>query len=77
LDQTRYIVKTWDHEYVGLEMVILLSRVYAFCEEKGHVVMDYPFVHFHIRECIIKHVELQNINVSTTGIVTTNSCNSK
>jgi hypothetical protein len=34
LYQTRYIVKTQDHEYVDLEVVKLLSRVSAFCEEE-------------------------------------------
>jgi hypothetical protein len=43
------------------EMVILLSRVYAFFEEEGHAIMDYHFVPFHIRACIIRHVELQNV----------------
>jgi hypothetical protein len=42
-------------------MIILHSRVYAFCEEKGHVIMDCPFVPFHIRTCIARHVELQNV----------------
>jgi hypothetical protein len=42
-------------------MIKLLSRVYAFCEEKGHVIMDYPFVPFHIRAGIARHVELQNV----------------
>jgi hypothetical protein len=37
----------------------LLSRVCAFCEEKGHAIMDWPFVPFHIRVGIAKHVELQ------------------
>jgi hypothetical protein len=40
------------------EMVKLLSRVYAFCEEEGHAIMDCPFVPFHIRVGIVKHVEL-------------------
>jgi hypothetical protein len=40
---------------------MLLSRVYAFCEEKGHVIMDCPFVPFHIRAGIARHVELQNV----------------
>ncbi len=61
MDQTRYTIKTRDHEYVDLEMIKLLSRVYAFCEEKGHVIMDYPFVPFHIRAGIARHVELQNV----------------
>jgi hypothetical protein len=39
------------------EMIRLLSKVYAFCEE-GHVIMDYLFVPFHIRAGIAKHVEL-------------------
>jgi len=57
LDQTRYIGETWDHEYVDSEVVILLSRVCAFCEE-GHVIMDCLFVPFHIRAGIARHVEL-------------------
>jgi hypothetical protein len=46
LDQTRYTTKTQDHEHVDLEVVILFSRVCAFCEKEGHVIMDYPFVPF-------------------------------
>jgi hypothetical protein len=42
-------------------MVRLLSRVCAFYEEEGHAIMDYPFVPFHIRIVIFKHVELQNV----------------
>jgi len=57
LDQIRYTTKTWDHEYVDLKMVKLLLKVYAFYEE-GHVIMDCPFVPFHIRASIAKHVEL-------------------
>jgi hypothetical protein len=57
LEQTRYTIETWDHEYVDSKRVKLLSRVCAFCEE-GHVIMDYPFVPFHIGACIAKHVEL-------------------
>ncbi len=60
-DQTRYIIKAHDHEYVDLEMVILLSWVCAICEEKGHAIMDCPCVPFHIRVSIVKHVELQNV----------------
>jgi hypothetical protein len=41
-------------------MAKLFSKVYAFCEE-GHVIMDCPFVHFHIKVGIVKHVELQNV----------------
>jgi len=58
LDQTKYKVKTQDHEFVNLEMVKLLSRVCAFCEEEGHAIMHCPFVPFHIRIGIAKHVEL-------------------
>jgi hypothetical protein len=38
LDQTKYIVETWDHESLDSEVIILLSRVFAFCEEKGHAI---------------------------------------
>jgi hypothetical protein len=58
LDQARYIVETWDHESIDSEMVKLLSRVYAFCEEEGHAIMNCPFVPFHIIICIVRHVEL-------------------
>jgi hypothetical protein len=58
LDQTRYTIKTWDHELMDLEMIKFLSRVYAFCEEEGHTIMDCPFVPFHIRIGIARHVEL-------------------
>jgi len=58
LDQTRYPTKTQDHEYVDSEVIILFSKVYAFYEEEGHVVMDYPFVPFHIKTNIVRHVEL-------------------
>jgi hypothetical protein len=60
LDQTKHTAVTWDHEYVDLKMIMLFSRVCALCEE-GHVFMDCPFVFFHIRICIAKHVELQNV----------------
>ncbi len=42
------------------KVVRLLSRVFAFREE-GHAIMDCPFVTFHIRTGITKHVELQNV----------------
>jgi hypothetical protein len=61
LDQPRYTTKTQDHGYVDSDMIKLLSRVYAFCEEKGHAIMDYPFEPFHIGTSIVKHVELQNV----------------
>jgi hypothetical protein len=41
-------------------MVRLLSRVCVFYEE-GHAIMDCPFVHFHIRASIARHVELKNV----------------
>ncbi len=56
-DQTRYPIKTRDHEYVDLEVIKLFSKVCAFCEE-GHAIMDCPFVPFHIRVGIARHVEL-------------------
>ncbi len=43
------------------EVIILFSKVYALYEEEGHVVMDCPFVPFHIRAGIIKHVELHDL----------------
>ncbi len=42
-------------------MIRLLSKVYAFCEDKRHAIMDCPFVPFHIRAGIVKHVEIQNV----------------
>ncbi len=58
LDQTKYIVETQDHEFADSKMVKLLSRVYAFCEKKGHAIMDCPFVPFHIKANI---AELHNV----------------
>jgi hypothetical protein len=46
---------------VDLKVIKLLSKVCAFCEGEGHVIMDCPFVPFHIRACIIRHMELQNV----------------
>jgi hypothetical protein len=43
------------------EMIRLLSKVYAFSEEEEHVIIDCPFVPFHIKMSIAKHVELQNV----------------
>jgi len=60
-DQTRYTTETKDHEFVDLKVAILLSRVCAFYEEEGHVIMDCPFVPFHIRVGIARHVELHNV----------------
>jgi hypothetical protein len=40
------------------EMIGLLSKVCVFCEEEGHAVMDCPFMPFHIKVCIVRHVEL-------------------
>jgi hypothetical protein len=56
LDQTRHATKTWNHEFVNSEMIRLLSKVCAFCE--GHAIMDCPFVPFHIKTSIVRHVEL-------------------
>ncbi len=58
LDQPRYIIETWVRESMDLEMIKSLSKVCAFYEEEGHVIMDCPFVFFHIRRGIDKHVEL-------------------
>jgi hypothetical protein len=40
-------------------MIIFLSKVYALYEER-HAIMDCPFVPFHIKTNIVRHVELQN-----------------
>ncbi len=61
LDKKKYIAKTRDHEYVDLEMMRLLSKVYAFCEEEGHAIMNCLFFPFHIKAGIVRHVELQNV----------------
>ncbi len=61
LDQTKNITKTQKHGFMDSEVAWLLSRVCAFYEKEGHVIMDYPFVLFHIRACIARHVELQNV----------------
>ncbi len=60
LNMQRHIIETEGHESMDSEMIRLLSRVYAFCEE-GHVIMDYLFVPFHIKASIARHVELQNV----------------
>jgi hypothetical protein len=61
LDQTRYTIETWNHEFVDSEMIKLLLRIYPFYEEEGHAIMDCPFGFFHIRRGIAKHMELQNV----------------
>ncbi len=61
LDQTKHTVETHDREFVDSKMVRLFSRVCAFCEEEGHAIMDCPFVPFHIKTCITRHVELHNV----------------
>ncbi len=61
LDQTRYIAETRDHEFVDLETTRLLSKVCAFYEEERYAIMDCPFVPFHIKVGIAKHVEPQNV----------------
>ncbi len=58
MDQPKHTTETQDHEFVDSEMIKLLSKVYAFCEEEGHAIMDCPFVPFHIRTNITRHVEL-------------------
>ncbi len=58
LDQTRYTTKTRNHESMDLKVARIFSKVCAFYEEEGHAIMDCPFVPFHIRTCIAKHVEL-------------------
>jgi hypothetical protein len=61
LDQTRHTIETQDHESMDLKMIRLLLSVCGFHYEKGHVIMDCPFVFFHIRASIVRHVELHNV----------------
>jgi hypothetical protein len=77
LYQKIYTFTTQDHEYVYLKVVKLLSRVFALCEEE---TCNYacPFVHFHIKASIARHVELQNVVgtlITRTG--TGNFCSPK
>jgi hypothetical protein len=48
LNQTKHITKTRDHEFMDLKVAKLVSRVYAFCEEEGHAIMDCLFMPSHI-----------------------------
>jgi hypothetical protein len=43
---------------MDLKVAKLFSKVCTFNEEERHAIMDCPFVPFHIRACIVKHVEL-------------------
>ncbi len=43
------------------KMIKLHSKVCAFYQEKGHAIMDCPFVPSHIKAGIAKHVELLNV----------------
>ncbi len=61
MDQPKYTIERHDHEYMDSKTVRLISRVCTFCEEKGHAIMDCLFMHFHIRACIPRDVELQNV----------------
>jgi hypothetical protein len=58
LNQPKYTTETWVHETMDSEMMMLLSNVYAFYKEEGHVIMDCPFVPFHIIVSIVRYVEL-------------------
>ncbi len=60
MDQIRYTTETWDHERKDSKMVRLFLKVFAFCEE-GHAIMDCPYVPFHIRANVVRHVELKNV----------------
>ncbi len=60
MDQTRHATKTMDHEYLDSEMIGLLSKVCSFCEER-HAITDCPFMPFHIKVSIVKHLELYNM----------------
>jgi hypothetical protein len=43
---------------VDSKVIKLLSKVCALCEEEGRAIMDCPFVPFHIKANIAKHLEL-------------------
>jgi len=60
LYQTRHATETQNHESEDSK-IKLFSKVCALCEEKGHVIMDCPFVLSHIRIGITRHMELQNV----------------
>jgi hypothetical protein len=82
LDQPKYTTKKWDHGFMDLEMVRVISKVCAFCEEKKHVIMDCPFVPFHIKVskyCLTCGITKcgKIINGSNTSTRTKNSCISK
>ncbi len=64
LDQTKYTIELRDHEFENSEVAELFSRVCAFCEEEKRIIMDCPFVPFHIRANIARHVELQNVTIA-------------
>ncbi len=53
LDQTRHTIETWDHEFVDSNMIMLLSRVCAFYEEKGHVIMDFFLCLFTLEQALL------------------------
>ncbi len=61
MEQTRYTNEKENHESMDSKIVRLLSKVCAFCEKEGHAIMDCPFVPFHIKKNIARHVELQNV----------------
>jgi hypothetical protein len=43
------------------KVIKLFSRVYTFYEKERHTIMDCPFMPFHIKVGIVRHVELQNV----------------
>jgi hypothetical protein len=47
--------------YKQFEEVWRDQGVHAFYEEEGHAIMDCPFVLFHIKANIARHVELQSV----------------
>ncbi len=53
LDQTKYTTKTRGHESMDLEVVRVLSKVCAFYEEKGHVIMDFLLCIFTSKQVML------------------------
>jgi hypothetical protein len=61
LDQTKHVIETFGSWICGFGNDQVIFKGFALCEEEGHVIMDCPFVPFHIKTSIAKNVELQNV----------------
>jgi hypothetical protein len=61
LDQTRYIIKTHDHESMDLEVANFFQKSKHFVRKKDMQLWILLFVPFHIKTSIAKDVELKNM----------------